>query len=206
MDISTNKLTVLDQIASSDKVRRKIMDAASALYAKKGFAATSIQEISEKAGVSLPVTHHYVKNKSEVMRMIMEDVLNIFRESLVRRIQSVDDPQDKLTTAIMLYFKIVDQQREKVLLIYQKSSSLDKTSKSHVMQLEVEVSDIFGKIINEGMERGVFKKIDVDLMAYNIIIMAHMYVLKQWHFKHRLNLEKYTNQQLTMVMDALIGS
>jgi AcrR family transcriptional regulator len=154
MDISTSKLTVLDQIASSDKVRRKIMDAASALYAKKGFAATSIQEISEKAGVSLPVTHHYVKNKSEVMRMIMEDVLNIFRESLIRRVQSVDDPKEKLTTAIMLYFKVVDQQREKVLLIYQKSSSLDKTSKSHVMQLEVEVSDIFGKIINEGMERG----------------------------------------------------
>ena len=203
MDISTSKLTVLDQIASSDKVRKKIMDAASALYAKKGFAATSIQEISENAGVSLPVTHHYVKNKSEVMRMIMEDVLNIFRESLIRRVQSVDDPKEKLTTAIMLYFKVVDQQREKVLLIYQKSSSLDKTSKSHVMQLEVEVSDIFGKIINEGMERGVFKKVDVDLMAYNIIIMAHMYILKRWHFKKRLTLEKYTNLQLTMIMDAL---
>jgi len=203
MDISTSKLTVLDQIASSDKVRRKIMDAASTLYAKKGFAATSIQEISEKAGVSLPVTHHYVKNKSEIMRMIMEDVLNIFRESLIERVQSVDDPKEKLTTAIMLYLKVVDQQREKVLLIYQKSSSLDKTSKSHVMQLEVEVSDIFGKIINEGMERGVFKKVDVDLMAYNIIIMAHMYILKRWHFKNRLTLEKYTDLQLTMIMDAL---
>jgi TetR/AcrR family transcriptional regulator, cholesterol catabolism regulator len=204
MDISTSKLTVLDQIVSSDKVRRKIMDAASALYARKGFAATSIQEISEKAGVSLPVTHHYVKKKSEVMRMIMEDVLNIFRESLIRRVQSIDDPKEKLTTAIMLYFKVVDQQREKALLIYQKSSSLDKTSKSHVMQLEVEVSDIFGKIIAEGMERGVFKKVDVDLMAYNIIIMAHMYILKRWHFKDRLTLEKYTDLQLTMIMDALI--
>jgi len=206
MDISTSKLTVLDQIASSDKVRRKIMDAASALYAKKGFAATSIQEISEKAGVSLPVTHHYVKKKSEVMRMIMEDVLNIFRESLIRRVQSIDDPKEKLTTAIMLYFKVVDQQREKALLIYQKSSSLDKASKSRVMQLEVEVSDIFGKIITEGMERGVFKKVDVDLMAYNIIIMAHMYILKRWHFKNRLTLEKYTDLQLTMIMDALIRS
>jgi AcrR family transcriptional regulator len=206
MDISTSKLTVLDQIASSDKVRRKIMDAASALYAKKGFAATSIQEISEKAGVSLPVTHHYVKKKSEVMRMIMEDVLNIFRESLIRLVQSIDDPKEKLTAAIMLYFKVVDQQREKALLIYQKSSSLDRTSKSHVMQLEVEVSDIFGKIINEGIEQGVFKKVDVDLMTYNIIIMAHMYILKRWHFKNRLTLEKYTNLQLTMIMDALIRS
>lgn len=182
------------------------MDAASALYAKKGFAATSIQEISEKAGVSLPVTHHYVKKKSEVMRMIMEDVLNIFRESLIRLVQSIDDPKEKLTAAIMLYFKVVDQQREKALLIYQKSSSLDRTSKSHVMQLEVEVSDIFGKIINEGIEQGVFKKVDVDLMTYNIIIMAHMYILKRWHFKNRLTLEKYTNLQLTMIMDALIRS
>lgn len=204
MDRSISKLTVLDQIASSDKVRRKIMDAASTLYAKKGFGATSIQEISEKAGVSLPVTYHYVKNKSEIMRMIMEDVLNIFRESLVKQAQSVDDPKEKLATAIMLYFKVVDQQREKVLLIYQKSGSLDKASKSRVMQLEVEVSDIFGKIINEGMARGVFKKVDVDLMAYNIIVMAHMYILKRWHFKNRLSLEKYTDLQLTMIIDALI--
>ena len=74
---------MLDQIAASDKVRSKILYAASALYARKGFAATSIEEISGKAGVSLPVTYHYVKKKSEIMRMIFEDVLNIFRQSLV---------------------------------------------------------------------------------------------------------------------------
>ncbi len=43
-------------------------------------------------------------------------------------------------------------------------------------------------------------------MAYNIIIMAHMYILKRWHFKNRLSLEEYTNLQLTMIMDALIRS
>ena len=62
--MARNRLTVLDQIAASDKVRKKIIDAASALYAKKGFGATSIQEISEAANVALPVTYHYVKKKS----------------------------------------------------------------------------------------------------------------------------------------------
>ena len=83
MDVKKKRrLTVLDQIASADLVRSKIIDAASKLYAKKGYTATSIEEIAEKAKVSLPVTYHYVKKKSEIMRMIMEDVLNIFRESL----------------------------------------------------------------------------------------------------------------------------
>ena len=191
MDKSRSKLTVLDQITSSDRVRREIIDAASILYAKKGFTATSIEEISEMAGVSLPVTYHYVKKKSEIMRMIMEDVLRTFRESLTEQIKEIDDPEEQLAIATILFFRVMDEEREKVLLIYQKSGSLDKASKSRVMQLEVEISGILGKIIEEGMQKGVFKNIDVDLMAYNIMMMGYMWILKRWHFKHRLNLDQF---------------
>jgi AcrR family transcriptional regulator len=203
MDTHKIQLTVLDQIADADKVRKKIIDAASALYVKKGFNATSIQEISEAAGVSLPVTYHYVKQKSAIMRMIMEDVLNIFRENLLRMIHGIDDPTEKLTIAGRLYFKVVDQQREKALLIYQKSNSLDRASKARIMELEVEVSKVFAEMIQEGIELGVFKKVDVDLAAYNIIIAAHMWILKRWHFKRRLTLDKYIDLQLSNILDTL---
>ena len=203
MNISKKNLTVLDQITASDKVRRKIIDAASILYAKKGFRATSIEEISEMAGVSLPVTYHYVKNKSEIMRMIMEDVLRIFQESLIKEITGIDDPEEQLAIATILYFRVVDQQREKALLIYQKSSSLDKSSKSRVMQLEVKVSEIFSKIIDEGIKKGIFREVDVDLMSYNIIFLAHMWVLKRWHFKNRLTIDKYIDLQLVTILDAV---
>jgi AcrR family transcriptional regulator len=203
MDTSKRKLTVLDQITASDKVRKKIIDTASILYAKKGFTATSIEEISEMAGVSLPVTYHYVKKKSEIMRLIMEDLLNTFRRSLTKEIKNIDDPEEKLAIATILYFRVVDQQREKALLVYQKSSSLDRASKARVMQLEVEVSEIFSKIIEEGIEKGIFKEVDVDLMAYNIIMIAHMWALKRWHFKHRLTLDQFIDLQLATILDVL---
>ena len=203
METHKGQLTVLDQVTDAGKVRKKIIDAASTLYARKGFNATTIEEISEKAGVSLPVTHHYVKKKSEIMRMIMEDVLNIFRENLLDMIRGIDNPEEKLAIAIRLYFRVVDQQREKALLIYQKSNSLDKASKGRIMQLEVEVSDIFSEMINECITYGIFKPVDVDLMAYNILIAAHMWVLKHWHFKHRLTMEKYTELQLEMILNSL---
>ena len=198
-----NRLTVLNQIAASDKVRKKIIDAASALYARKGFGATSIQEISEAANVALPVTYHYVKKKSEIMRLIMEDLLNIFQESLIKEIKDIVDPVEKLATAVILYLRVLDQQREKVLLLYQKSSSLDRDSKTRIMALEVDVSEIFSKIINEGIAQGVFKKVDVDLMAYNILMLSYMWILKHWHFKNRLTLDKYIDIQLVTIMDAL---
>ena len=200
---SKKTLTVIDQINASDKVRKKIIEAASALYVQKGFTATSIEEISEKAGVSLPVTYHYVKKKSEIMKMIMEDALYAFQENLIKEIKGVDDPEEKLAIAVVLYFKVMDGQGEKVLLMYQKSSSLDKASKSKVMQLEVQVSQIFSGIIEEGIQSGIFNAVDVDLMAYNIILMAHMWVLKRWHFKKRLSFDNYIDQQLAIILNAL---
>ena len=199
----SSRLTVLDQIAASDKVRKKIIDVASALYAKKGFGATSIQEISETANVALPVAYHYVKKKSEIMRLIMEDVLNIFQESLIREIKDIADPVEKLAIAVILYLRVLDQQREKVLLLYQKSSSLDRDSKTRIMALEVDVSNIFSNIINEGIAQGVFKKVDVDLMAYNILMLSHMWILKHWHFKKRMTLDRYIDSQLVTILDAL---
>ncbi len=203
MNMPRKRLTVLDQIAASDVVRKKIIEAASALYAKKGFGATSIQEISETANVSLPVTYHYVKEKSEIMRLIMEDVLNIFQESLTREIKDIGDPVEKLAIAVVLYLRVLDRHREKVLLLYQKSSSLDRNSKTQIMALEVKVSEIFSNIINEGIAQGVFKAVDVDLMAYNILMLSQMWILKRWHFKNRLTLDKYIDKQLVTIMDAL---
>ena len=203
MTISEKKLTVLDQISASDRVRKKIIDTASRLYAKKGYTATSIEEISEKAGVTLPVTYHYVKKKSEIMKLIMEDLLHSFQEALTQEIHKIEEPEEKLAVATGLYFKVLEQQKDKALLIYSKSGVLDKPAKAKIMQLEVEVSAIFGNIIEEGIEKGVFKPVDVDLMAYNILIMAHMWVLKKWHFKNRLSLDQYTDLQWAIIRSAL---
>ena len=203
MIISKRQLTVLDQISASDTVRKKIIDAASLLYAKKGFSATSIEEISEMAGVSLPVTYRYARKKAEIMKMIMEDVLNSFKENLTRQIGGVDHPRDKLATAVVLYSKIVDREQDKILLMYQKSGSLDAPSKGIVMQLEVVVSEIFSEIIKEGIQKGLFRKIDVDLMAFNIMTMSHMWVLKRWHFRKRLTHEAFMERQLALILEAL---
>jgi len=155
------------------------------------------------AGVSLPVTYRYARKKAEIMKMIMEDVLNTFKENLTRQIGGVDHPRDKLATAVVLYSKIVDREQDKILLMYQKSGSLDAPSKGIVMQLEVVVSEIFSEIIKEGIQKGLFRKIDVDLMAFNIMMMSHMWVLKRWHFRKRLTLEAFMERQLALILEVL---
>jgi AcrR family transcriptional regulator len=204
MSETRRQFTVLDQIKASQEVRKAIIEAASRLYASKGYGDTSIQEIAEAAGVSLPVTYHYVKNKSEIMRLIMEDVLADFKERLTRETIGLTDPEERLAIAFILLTRMVDSRKDQLLLIYQKSASLDRPAKGRIMQLEVELSEVLAAIIRDGIGQGVFRPLDADILAYDIIMLAHMWVLKNWHFKKRMTLERYTDEQLKNVMRTVV--
>jgi hypothetical protein len=137
------------------------------------------------------------------MRMIMEDVLTSFQENLIQITKDIDDPDEKLAAAFDIYLRVVDRQRDKALIVYQASKSLDKPSRTRVMQLELDVANIFATIITKGLEKGIFKKVDIDLTAYNMMMLAHMWVLKRWHFKNRLDLNQYIELQLEIIRDIL---
>jgi len=37
-------------------------------------------------------------------------------------------------------------------------------------------------------------------MAFNIMMMAHMWVLKRWRFRRRLTLEEFVERQLDLIL------
>ncbi|MCE1227092.1 MAG: TetR/AcrR family transcriptional regulator, partial [Geobacteraceae bacterium] len=48
---------------TSANVRQRLLDAALQLFSTKGYAATSVRELVEAAGVTKPVLYYYFKNK-----------------------------------------------------------------------------------------------------------------------------------------------
>ncbi len=163
-------------------IRLKIINAASEIYNRKGRQATA-EEIAAAAGVSVPVTTHHVKKPSDIMLVIMEHLQSKFAEGVAQRIGDDATPAEKLRQAIAQFFTVVDQERPKVLLVYRESLTLDKAGRKRIMQLERQSVEMFRKILDEGMADGSFRVMDTDLMAYDIVMLAHMWSLKSWHFK-----------------------
>jgi AcrR family transcriptional regulator len=58
--------------AGSPKSRERLLDAAMALFAAKGYASTSVREIVSLAGVSKPVLYYYFENKEGLFRAILD--------------------------------------------------------------------------------------------------------------------------------------
>ena len=62
-----NEINVLE-----NNSRERLLETATELFAEKGYAATSVREIVERAGVSKPVLYYYFKSKEGLFYAILE--------------------------------------------------------------------------------------------------------------------------------------
>lgn len=79
-----------------DERREQIMSAALKLFATKGFAATKISEIVERAQMSHGLVYHYFKSKEEIFFELLKRAVQVSTESVLSvEIQSIH-PIDKV--------------------------------------------------------------------------------------------------------------
>jgi len=178
-----------------EDMRRRIVEAAAALYEKKGRAA-SAEEIAAQAGISVPVTYQFVKKPADIMLLIMERVQDQFRAGLQASLDQAASAEARLRAAMAAYYRVVDEESPKVTLVYRNSLTLDKAGRKRIMQLEREAVETFQRILDEGVTSGEFRALDTDLVAYDIVMAGHAWSLKSWHFKKRgLEFDEFLSRQ-----------
>lgn len=186
---------------SLDEIRSRIIKAASEMYEQKG-REVSVEEIATAAGVSVPVTYQFVKKPADIMKLIVEDWAKDFMDRVTPVVNDADlAPAKKLSQAVAHYYKVVDQERSKVMMLYRGSRRLDKDGRQRVMALEIEAVEVFQKILDEGVADGAFQVADTGLAAYNILMLGHMWSLKAWHFKRlAMDIDDYIDAQLENIL------
>ena len=88
-----------DKSEKSDS-KAVILDTATALFAEKGYAGTSVREIVARAGVTKPVLYYYFKNKEGVLLTILDRAAALQKE-LLAEIQQSEGPA--FSRVILLY-------------------------------------------------------------------------------------------------------
>ena len=63
-----------ERVRDPERTRRAVLDAAEALFAAKGFAATSLQEIADRAGVSRGTPSYFFATKERLYQAVLDRV------------------------------------------------------------------------------------------------------------------------------------
>lgn len=77
---------------AAEASKRIILDAAEALFAEKGFEATSLQEISSRAGVARGLPGYFFGSKALLYRAVLERALQIPTDLVARMREQTTQP------------------------------------------------------------------------------------------------------------------
>jgi len=89
----------------ADKTRAEIYNIAVALMEKQGFANTTIQEISKRAGVSIGTFYHYFRSKEDIFLDLFKKADEYFETTVAAKISQASDSGGSAEELIVLYFR-----------------------------------------------------------------------------------------------------
>jgi AcrR family transcriptional regulator len=193
------------RVGDSRKIR--IIKAASALFIEKGYQNTTMREIADASGLNVGTLYYHVQSKESIFSLFFEQstkFLDAFSNEIYSKLDSTS-AESALVAAIKKYMEYVDAFQDVVVYWYQESRNLPKIELIHLMELVINTSEIFKKILARGCKSGVFEIDNLDVAAQSIIITCDMWCFRRWFFNRRLTLEQYAGNIITNVMRSILA-
>lgn len=96
----------------AESSRQRILRKALKLFAKRGYAATSVREVCEASGITKPTLYHFFKSKEGVWRALVDGALEEFRRDIVAAVGSPPQARDRLKRVAQVHFAKAREERE----------------------------------------------------------------------------------------------
>jgi AcrR family transcriptional regulator len=177
--------------------RGQIIDAATQLMEDRGFHEMSVNALAKQAGLSVGTIYQYVEDKTDILLLVIVDILEAYRHDVPEAMEGNDDAVERLAAGFAAYCRIVDSRRYATVLAYREG-------RETIMALEVETTGLLQACLDEAVENGLIVPCDTQLIAHNLTVLAHAWALKHWHLKKHLDLDTYIAREIALTVKAVV--
>jgi AcrR family transcriptional regulator len=186
--------------------RQQIVKAAIERFGKQGYHATTISDIAERAGVSVGLIYQYFGDKEDVLFLAIVDVLDSYLERIPLAVGGSGDPLERFRAAVHAYCSVIDANVDATVLAYRETKSLRKARRNLIKQRESETNALIAGCVRECIRAGVFARVDVELLTYQIVMFAHAWALKAWHFRGKMTVDQYVDRGLEVMLNQVLAT
>jgi AcrR family transcriptional regulator len=124
------------QAADFAAKQQRIRDSAAELFARDGFAATSIVDIASACGVAKSLVYHYFDSKEE----ILDDLLNAHMDALLAAAEdalaSGGDPERQFRAFVRAHLRLYAHARARHILLLNGLGSLPEARRKAIVAKE----------------------------------------------------------------------
>lgn len=152
--------------AARAKRQREIIDAAAEIFHRKGYSATSVQDIADAVGILKGSLYYYIDSKDDLLFQMLlevhEDAKGIVEETAVLDLP----PVDRLRAYVRRHVEYNAQNLSKIAVYYHDFGRLTAKRKKAIIDQRRYYEDFVIGLIEEAKADGAVKKsVDSRLVA-----------------------------------------
>jgi TetR/AcrR family fatty acid metabolism transcriptional regulator len=136
----------------------RIIEAATKIFAKKGFYQAKISEIAKEAQVADGTIYIYFENKDDILISLFEEQMQAVLDNMVAKISKEQDPVIKLQKFAFNHLQLIEQNKNIAEIIQVELRQSSQFMKEYKNEKFIKYLDLIADIIREGQNRGIFDK------------------------------------------------
>lgn len=151
-------------------IEQEIYDQATRLFAERGFAGTSFQEIADAVGLTRPALYHYVSGKDELLARLVAEITEDAAADIAAEAGREDaDAAQKLYSIVAATVRRQGEHADRFRLLIRSEADLPPgIAAKHAAGRRAVLKSIAG-VISEGTEQGVFRDVDPRVAALGVL-------------------------------------
>ena len=158
----------------STAVRRpELIQFAAAAFSKSGYAAASLRDIGEMAGIKAPSFYHHFSSKEELLSVIVSENLDRIFELLLAEVSGVGDSEQKLRRVISVHIQYIIDNRLQTKVVFEESAFLNEADRAALRTKQRAILNIYRTLLRTLAEAGEFRTANHTISALNILAIVH---------------------------------
>lgn len=159
---------------SQAEKRTAFVEAAARLFEAKGYANTSIKEITNDLGLSQGIFYYYWSNKKELIDEIHTRLMTSLNEQLDHILSTTSPPEAQLEEAIRSHIDVVINNKSLVATLMKEF-----TYSEEILKDRRDYTDRLQELFDEGISAGVVKEVDSRTLTFAVLGLCRSLV--QWY-------------------------
>ncbi len=189
----------------SEQTRKQILDSALALFSQKGYAATSVAQVCDRAQVSKGAFYHHFETKQALFLELLESWLSRVDRTLDQsRWEMKDVPQGlkRMANATGWVMREADENLP-MFLEFWSQARLDPVIWKATISPYRRYHQYFTSMIEEGVAEGSLRRIEPQLGAWVIVCFSVGLLLQCVLDPHAEDWGKIASQGMQVLLDGL---
>jgi AcrR family transcriptional regulator len=132
-----------------DQRRIQLLDAASEVFASKGYHAAAMDDIADAAGVSKPVLYQHFPSKLDLYLALLDQSCERLAEVVEEALASTEENADRVIATVAAFYEFVSSESGDFRFIFESDLTGDRAVQQRLSQVNAEISNAIAEVIAE---------------------------------------------------------